>query len=178
MTVNIRKAKLTDTKCVSEIHNMWSLKSLEHDTSRGFLLSTTEPEKIASNINRDDRIFLVGCHEDAIIGYLIATTETEMINSLVWIKDVKNLITNLHHWHILEMAVLPNFAGKGIGKSLYHELFKVTHGSHLSGYVATSPYRNETSIHFHEKMGFEAAATFHAGEFCGLTNYSSTLYFR
>jgi GNAT superfamily N-acetyltransferase len=95
-----------------------------------------------------------------------------------WIQDVEPLITNANHWHILEMAVHPRLAGKGIGKLLYHDLFKVANGSRFSGYVATSPYRNDTSIHFHEKMGFKAVANFQAEEFCGLTNYSSTLYFR
>jgi len=176
--IKVRKAEINDVKMVVSIHNTWALQNRKNDFSKGFLILTTDPQKIALNLNRDDRIFLVAFTENEIVGYLIASTDIEMINNLQWIQDVEPLITNANHWHILEMAVHPRLAGKGIGKLLYHDLFKVANGSHFSGYVATSPYRNDTSIHFHEKMGFKAVANFQAEEFCGLTNYSSTLYFR
>ena len=177
MLVHIRKAELGDVVRVVEIHNAWALENRRDNIGSGFLILTTDNKKIESNLNRRDTIFLVAESDQQVIGYMIGSQRFEMHGNLCWSVDVRKEISSEKHWHASEAAVVPEACGRGVGKGLYKALLREVHGGPLTGYVAVAPLRNEASIRFHEGLGFVAAATFAASEFCGLANYRSILYY-
>lgn len=173
----IRLARPSDCEDIVNLHNSWSVQNLSGDLNSGFLLLETSYDKIESLFIQEN-ILLVAFIETRFAGYLIAVRKPELLDQLNWIEPLETRIASEGHYHITEMAVQRNLVGKGIGKSLYLNFFNRSVGSHLSAYVAISPYLNKSSIAFHEKMGFRPVASFHAEAFCGLKDYSSTLFFR
>jgi ribosomal-protein-alanine N-acetyltransferase len=59
-------------------------------------------------------------------------------------------------WHVMNIAVIPEFRRRGIGKSLLERLFEVTASDPQRGYTLEVRVSNADAIRLYEKLGFEA----------------------
>ena len=59
-------------------------------------------------------------------------------------------------WHVMNIAVVPEFRRRGIGKSLLERLFEVTAADPRRGYTLEVRVSNTEAIRLYERLGFEA----------------------
>lgn len=92
------------------------------------------------------------CNENNI--YLLTETNSKAVGYISY--HSQNL---LHHCgkvgEILELYVVRNFRGKGIGRRLISELGSKLKGSEIKSLEVTSNVRRKENILFYEKAGFK-----------------------
>ena len=59
-------------------------------------------------------------------------------------------------WHIMNVAVAPDYRRHGIASRLLDELFRLTEGDERRGYTLEVRISNTTAIALYERMGFHA----------------------
>ena len=59
-------------------------------------------------------------------------------------------------WHVMNVAVDPDFQRRGIATSLLEKLFELTADDPKRGYTLEVRVSNADAIHLYEKLGFEA----------------------
>ena len=59
-------------------------------------------------------------------------------------------------WHVMNVAVAPEFRRRGIGRALLERLFEVTGGDSRRGYTLEVRVSNADAIRLYERLGFEA----------------------
>ena len=59
-------------------------------------------------------------------------------------------------WHVMNVAVAPEYRRRGIASQMLGQLFKLTEGDERRGYTLEVRVSNEEAIHLYEKLGFEA----------------------
>jgi ribosomal-protein-alanine N-acetyltransferase len=59
-------------------------------------------------------------------------------------------------WHVMNIAVVPEFRRRGIGRSLLERLFEVTASDPRRGYTLEVRVSNKEAIRLYERLGFQA----------------------
>ena len=59
-------------------------------------------------------------------------------------------------WHVMNVAVAPNYRGRGIATRLLEQLFEQTAGDGRRGYTLEVRVSNKSAIRLYEKLGFKA----------------------
>jgi [ribosomal protein S18]-alanine N-acetyltransferase len=59
-------------------------------------------------------------------------------------------------WHVMNIAVVPEFRRRGIARSLLERLFEVTAADPRRGYTLEVRVSNADAIRLYERLGFEA----------------------
>ena len=59
-------------------------------------------------------------------------------------------------WHVMNLAVAPEFRRRGIAKTLLERLFEITGGDPRRGYTLEVRVSNTDAIRLYERLGFEA----------------------
>jgi ribosomal-protein-alanine N-acetyltransferase len=59
-------------------------------------------------------------------------------------------------WHVMNVAVAPDYRGRGIATSLMERLFELTAGDGRRGYTLEVRVSNQSAIRLYEKLGFKA----------------------
>ena len=59
-------------------------------------------------------------------------------------------------WHVMNVAVAPEYRGRGIATKLLEELFELTAGDGRRGYTLEVRVSNVSAIRLYEKLGFKA----------------------
>ena len=59
-------------------------------------------------------------------------------------------------WHLMNIAVAPEYRRRGIGETLLERLFEVTAGDPRRGYTLEVRVSNADAIRLYERLGFEA----------------------
>ena len=57
-------------------------------------------------------------------------------------------------WHIMNVAVDPEFQRRGVATRLLERLFELTHDDQRRGYTLEVRISNETAIELYERLGF------------------------
>jgi ribosomal protein S18 acetylase RimI-like enzyme len=168
--------KEADVQKIVEIHNSLVIRDKCDKPLRGFFLYDMDMKDIVAQMNRPDRLFLVAKDQGKIAAYLIAKKEVDQLDRLQWLyTDARTWINNSKHWHVDQVATADEYARKGWARALYGELERRTQNGPLSCYVATHPYRNEASLEFHSRLGFQKIAQFESPSFLGIPDYKSVL---
>ena len=58
-------------------------------------------------------------------------------------------------WHVMNIAVVPEFRRRGIARSLLERLFELTSGEGRRGYTLEVRVANEVAIRLYEQAGFK-----------------------
>jgi ribosomal-protein-alanine N-acetyltransferase len=58
-------------------------------------------------------------------------------------------------WHVMNIAVVPEFRRRGIGRSLLERLFEVTASDPRRGYTLEVRVSNAEAIRLYERLGFQ-----------------------
>jgi [ribosomal protein S18]-alanine N-acetyltransferase len=58
-------------------------------------------------------------------------------------------------WHVMNIAVVPEFRRRGIGRSLLERLFEVTASDPRRGYTLEVRVSNADAIRLYERLGFQ-----------------------
>jgi len=58
-------------------------------------------------------------------------------------------------WHVMNIAVVPDFRRRGIGRALLERLFEVTSADPRRGYTLEVRVSNADAIRLYERLGFE-----------------------
>jgi ribosomal-protein-alanine N-acetyltransferase len=59
-------------------------------------------------------------------------------------------------WHVMNIAVIPEFRRRGIGRSLLERMFEITSADPRRGYTLEVRVSNTDAIRLYERLGFEA----------------------
>ena len=59
-------------------------------------------------------------------------------------------------WHVMNVAVVPEYRGRGIATRLLEQLFELTAGDGRRGYTLEVRVSNTSAIRLYEKLGFKA----------------------
>jgi ribosomal-protein-alanine N-acetyltransferase len=59
-------------------------------------------------------------------------------------------------WHVMNVAVAPDYRARGIATSLLERLFELTAGDGRRGYTLEVRVSNASAIRLYEKLGFKA----------------------
>ncbi len=59
-------------------------------------------------------------------------------------------------WHVMNVAVAPEYRGRGIARTLLEQLFDLTAGDERRGYTLEVRVSNDAAIRLYERLGFVA----------------------
>jgi ribosomal-protein-alanine N-acetyltransferase len=62
-------------------------------------------------------------------------------------------------WHVMNVAVDPDYQGRGIATRLFERLFELTAKDGRRGYTLEVRVSNESAIRLYERLGFERRGT-------------------
>jgi ribosomal-protein-alanine N-acetyltransferase len=90
----------------------------------------------ASEIGRGTSICLGAFEGEQLVGYVINARYVDA-------------------WHVMNLAIDPEYQGRGIATRLLERLFELTAGDDRHGYTLEVRVSNEVAIRLYEKLGFE-----------------------
>ena len=126
MMIEFRKLKLRDLNEVEEIERT----SYPTPWSRSmFAGELAKPSSIC--------LGAVDAESDGLVGYLIISRYVDA-------------------WHVMNIAVAPEYRRKGIARRLMERLFEVTARDARRGYTLEVRVSNEAAIRLYEELGFRA----------------------
>ena len=126
MMIEFRKLKLRDLNAIEEIERT----SYPTPWSRSmFAGELAKPSSICLGAFDGDK--------DELVGYLIISRYVDA-------------------WHVMNIAVAPEFRRKGIARRLMERLFEVTARDARRGYTLEVRVSNEAAIRLYEELGFRA----------------------
>jgi len=125
MMIEFRKLKLRDLIAIEEIERT----SYPTPWSRSMF---------ASELAKPSSICLgaVDAETDELVGYLIISRYVDA-------------------WHVMNIAVAPEYRRRGIARSLMERLFDVTARDARRGYTLEVRVSNEVAIRLYEELGFK-----------------------
>jgi len=125
MMIEFRKLKLRDLNAIEEIERT----SYPTPWSRSmFAGELAKPSSIC--------LGAVEAERDELVGYLIISRYVDA-------------------WHVMNIAVAPEYRRRGIGRSLMERLFEVTARDARRGYTLEVRVSNEAAIRLYEELGFK-----------------------
>ena len=126
MMIEFRKLKLRDLNAIEEIERT----SYPTPWSRSmFAGELAKPSSICLGAFDGEK--------DELVGYLIISRYVDA-------------------WHVMNIAVAPEFRRKGIARRLMERLFEVTAPDARRGYTLEVRVSNEAAIRLYEELGFRA----------------------
>jgi ribosomal-protein-alanine N-acetyltransferase len=125
MMIEFRKLKLRDLGAIEEIERT----SYPTPWSRSmFAGELAKPSSIC--------LGAVDVEKEEIVGYLIISRYVDA-------------------WHVMNIAVAPEYRRRGIARSLMERLFEVTARDARRGYTLEVRVSNEAAIRLYEELGFK-----------------------
>jgi ribosomal-protein-alanine N-acetyltransferase len=126
MMIEFRKLKLRDLNAIEEIEQT----SYPTPWSRSMFASElAKPSSICLGAVDGER--------DELVGYLIISRYVDA-------------------WHVMNIAVAPEYRRRGIARRLMERLFEVTARDARRGYTLEVRVSNEAAIRLYEELGFRA----------------------
>ncbi|HEU5064983.1 MAG TPA: ribosomal protein S18-alanine N-acetyltransferase, partial [Gaiellaceae bacterium] len=126
MMIEFRKLKLRDLAAIEEIERT----SYPTPWSRSmFAGELAKPSSIC--------LGAVDADKEELVGYLIISRYVDA-------------------WHVMNIAVAPEYRRRGIARSLMERLFEVTARDARRGYTLEVRVSNEAAIRLYEELGFKA----------------------
>ncbi|MET3697926.1 L-amino acid N-acyltransferase YncA [Bacillus oleivorans] len=144
----------------------------------GFLLKKLVPNDVRQAIDyQEDLYFVAKDSNGKVIGYIELKSQfpAEVMDGLEWESPFD---LQQEQFYIEQVAVHQEYQRKGVGSFLYDQTFRTFPEKNFSAFVVSQPIRNESSIRFHQKMGFEQKATFHSNQYAGMSPYESILFMK
>jgi [ribosomal protein S18]-alanine N-acetyltransferase len=125
MMIEFRKLKLRDLNAIEEIERT----SYPTPWSRSMF---------ASELAKPSSICLgaIESESDELVGYLIISRYVDA-------------------WHVMNIAVAPEYRRRGIARNLMERLFEVTARDGRRGYTLEVRVSNEAAIRLYEELGFK-----------------------
>jgi phosphinothricin acetyltransferase len=139
----IRQIQIQDTGAICDIYNYYILNSFST-----FEAEPVKPVEMENRIQQNTTGFpwLVYIDNDEIIGYAYATAWK---NRAAYKRSAETSVYLKHGCH-----------GKGVGTQLYSELIELLKALNIHAIIGGIALPNDSSIHLHEKFGFEKVAHF------------------
>ena len=124
------------------------IKILNTFTKESFAVYTEEtlPNSFIENRLKELRVFLVLEISDKVIGF-------------GFISPYKPF-ANFSETGVLTYFLLPEYTGKGYGTKLFRQLINEGKERGITNYLAHINSKNEQSLNFHKKLGFEEVGRF------------------
>ena len=144
----IRKAQIKDADIIHEIAVNNSIKNLK-ETSQGFLVSNYELETYQEYIQNNKYFWVI--EDDEICAFLLAFTRDE-INPGILVNQ--KILEYCNQDFVIIKQICVSKHHKGYATQLYKALMGKT--NNIFAAVVLEPV-NQTSIDFHQKLGFNLA---------------------
>jgi ribosomal protein S18 acetylase RimI-like enzyme len=177
--LSFRLAVPADAAAIAEVHNCNTGRDEPGAAVTGFLLEPTTEATIQQALaDPKNRYYVASDSSGAVVGYVAISRSIpdDILKHVIWRSPgASDFVTLKRHRHITHAAVLPELAGRGVGQFLYEWLYAAHPHAFCSGFIATRPLRNERSLAFHRRQGFEGRGRFQADQFAGLDDYESLL---
>ena len=126
MTIEFRKLRLRDLNAIEEIER----ESYPTPWSRSMFASElAKPSSICLGAIDSER--------ERLVGYLIISRYVDA-------------------WHVMNIAIAPEYRRQGVAMRLMERLFEVTSGDARRGYTLEVRVSNEAAITLYERLGFRA----------------------
>jgi phosphinothricin acetyltransferase len=138
--VNIRTKKEEDLENILEV-----VKSFVKDSFAAYS-DEYYPSSIVDEWNKKAKVFLVLETGDNVIGFGFVASY----------KQFKSF----NHVGVLTYFILPEYTGKGLGTKLFNQLISKGKDLGITNYLAHITSKNEQSLNFHKKQGFQEVGRF------------------
>jgi len=126
VTIEFRKLRLRDLNAIEEIER----ESYPTPWSRSMFASElAKPSSICLGAIDSER--------ERLVGYLIISRYVDA-------------------WHVMNIAIAPEYRRQGVAMRLMERLFEVTSGDARRGYTLEVRVSNEAAITLYERLGFRA----------------------
>ncbi len=180
LSYELKPAASCEYELISEINK----DNLDPKKNESFIISELSEATIKEKIG-DGHQFLVLRFkgENQILGFieLSNAVSKEVLNNTSWNDCVDKSIfveNNEKVKYIERIIVKKEFKGNKIGTALYHKLFENFESYIFYAFVIEKPFKNNISMRFHKKLGFNNVGVFKAENYCGFKNYQSILFLR
>jgi len=138
--VNIRTKKEEDHEKILEVVNSFVKDSFAAYSDEYY------PSSIVDEWSKKAKVFLVMEIENKVIGF-------GFVASYKPFKSSK-------HVGVLTYFILPEYTGKGFGTKLFNQLISMAKDLGITNYLAHISSKNEQSLNFHKKHGFQEVGRF------------------
>jgi ribosomal-protein-alanine N-acetyltransferase len=127
MTIDLRRITIED---LSEIERIEKISYPTPWSRSMFAGELAKPSSISLGAFDEEA-------DDRLVGYLIISRYVDA-------------------WHVMNVAVAPEYRRHGVASQLLAELFRLTEGDSRRGYTLEVRVSNETAIALYERLGFQA----------------------
>jgi L-amino acid N-acyltransferase YncA len=172
--MNFREFDNNDIPEIIEVNKHY----IDHNRKDGFLLESLSEENLVRLQENNLKKVFVAVRGAQILAYakISYQIDNSILNSLEWLDPMLAFgVKGNEILHIEQVAVNPEYSGRGIGRSFYNWLINHHEDKIACAFVALYPRCNSSSLRFHAALGFEKTALFSRQEFWGERNYRSLL---
>lgn len=154
--VKISNATHKDLRQIKQIADNYALAEKRDNSDQGFLVSCFTMRDYENFLSYAD-YFYVTRMNDQVKGFLLAYSNKH-IKKTEWLNN--QIKESYRHPFILikQICVDKSNSGSGIASQLYRELLKNSGNLALIAAIVLEP-RNDRSIRFHQKLGFQQLLT-------------------
>jgi GNAT superfamily N-acetyltransferase len=152
--IKISRALSSHLSQISAISRGLELAGRQEEAAKdfGFLVSGYDTDAYRRFLDRADH-FYVAMKDNTLIGFMLAYS-SHLIESDEWLNSRIRERHDTPFILIKQIGVHQDYAGQGVGTSLYLHLFEKAPGLPCVGAIVLTP-PNYASIRFHERLGFE-----------------------
>ncbi|MFL7793617.1 MAG: GNAT family N-acetyltransferase [Anaerolineae bacterium] len=170
-----REALPGDAAAIAEINN----SNLLVDSQKGFFIVELDAAEVERSIKEGPERYYVAQNRDSCVVGFVETSDSvsqEVINEMTWFDlELQGQFHPETAIYIEKVAARQDHRRQGIGRFLYESLFRSYTSTVFYAFVVLSPVTNYPPLEFHLGLKFSKAAVSRALEFCGLSNYQSSL---
>jgi ribosomal-protein-alanine N-acetyltransferase len=116
-----------------QLHDLAAIEAIE----RRSYPTPWSRSMFASELAKPSSISLGAYDGDRLVGYLIISRYVDA-------------------WHVMNVAVDPDYRRRGIGSTMLERLFELTADDERRGYTLEVRVSNDAAIQLYERLGFEA----------------------
>ena len=173
-------AKTEDFSIIAEINNSY----FDPEKNKAFMITEMTEDIIHERIQKNFKYYVLRKFgNDEILGFveLSDSVGEDILNQVNWKNDKfkrQILGTNENLLYVEKIAIDKTYKKQGVGEALYKNLFAKYSDSSFYAFVMDHPYKNEISMNFHEKLGFEEAGLLKLDEYKVFKDYQSKIFYK
>jgi L-amino acid N-acyltransferase YncA len=185
LDLTFREANSQDINDIIEINNHYFIspkKNGKENISHGFLITREGKDKVLRDIkNSRNSYYIAQSHNREIVGFIkiCDSVSNSVINKLAWRSPAEKKILEEGNTLYIEKIAIKNTCKRNkIGSFLYNSVFGIYPQIIFYSFVVKKPHINQSSLYFHQALGFVEVAIFRSANFLGIKNYESILMMR
>ncbi len=178
--LNFSIATVDDAPQIVEINNSY----VGWEGPGGFLVVHLTLEEVLHFIETGEMTFYCAKDNDGLLlGYaeVASSMDLSLLDNMTWDSDESRelalSVLRGKYVYVKQLAVRQGHQRKGVAEFIYRNMER-TVGCPVVVFAANKPRRNEPSIRFHEKMGYQKVSRLYRPVFGEFTDYESFFFIK